>query len=305
MIIDNPKCAITTACYYDPAVQRSYEAFAEEYGFIISACPPRDPKKKGRIEAGVKFIKRNFLPLRNFTTLQDANQQLQQWVLGIAGNRTHGSTFEQPLQQFIEIECKQLKPLPVTPPEIAVWHKVIPYKNCHVRYIKCYYSAPYTLYNKELWLKATLTTITIYYQYEIIAQHARLFKAGSYSTQNNHLPPKAKAFLEHDAHWCREQSKTIGVATAFVVDTLLSNSTKDLIRAAQGIIYLKSNYGSSRLELASRRAIYFNSISYRSIKTILTNGLDDYDIADTSEKPSAVYQGQGSFQRQAIKKLFN
>jgi len=53
IIIDNAKCAITKACYYDPDVQRSYANCALEYGFIISACPPREPKKKGRVESGV------------------------------------------------------------------------------------------------------------------------------------------------------------------------------------------------------------------------------------------------------------
>ena len=38
VIIDNPKCAITKACYYTPEVQRSYEELAQTYGFIISAC---------------------------------------------------------------------------------------------------------------------------------------------------------------------------------------------------------------------------------------------------------------------------
>jgi len=54
IIIDNAKCAITKACYYDPVVQRSYGENAEGYGFIISTCPPRDPQKKGRVESGVK-----------------------------------------------------------------------------------------------------------------------------------------------------------------------------------------------------------------------------------------------------------
>ena len=44
-IIDNTKCAITKACFYEPAVQRSYGQQAEDYGFIISACPPYDPQK--------------------------------------------------------------------------------------------------------------------------------------------------------------------------------------------------------------------------------------------------------------------
>ena len=68
IIIDNPKCAITKACYYDPVVQRSYGEFAEGYGFIIAPCPPRDPQKKGRVESGVKYVKNNFVPLRQFSS---------------------------------------------------------------------------------------------------------------------------------------------------------------------------------------------------------------------------------------------
>src|SRR3990167_9982651 len=67
--IDNAKCAITKACYYDPVVQRSYGDCAEGYGFIISACPPHDPQKKGRVESGVKYVKNAFVPLRMFRNL--------------------------------------------------------------------------------------------------------------------------------------------------------------------------------------------------------------------------------------------
>ena len=79
--IDNAKCAITKACYYDPVVQRSYGDCAQGYGFIISACPPRDPQKKGRVESGVKYVKNAFVPLRTFRNLVDANQQLKAWIL--------------------------------------------------------------------------------------------------------------------------------------------------------------------------------------------------------------------------------
>lgn len=65
LIIDNPKCAITRACAKDPEVQRAYEELALGYGFRIAPCPPRDPQKKGRVEAGVKYIKHAFLPLRD------------------------------------------------------------------------------------------------------------------------------------------------------------------------------------------------------------------------------------------------
>lgn len=92
IIIDNAKCAITKACYYEPEVQRSYREYAEGYGFIISACPPYDPQKKGRVEAGVKYVKGNFFPGQSFKDIVDSNEKLKAWVLGTAGNRHHGST---------------------------------------------------------------------------------------------------------------------------------------------------------------------------------------------------------------------
>ena len=57
LVIDNLKAAITRACYHDPDVMRAYEECAEGYGFLVSPCPVRDPKKKGRVEAGVKYVK--------------------------------------------------------------------------------------------------------------------------------------------------------------------------------------------------------------------------------------------------------
>lgn len=52
--IDNPKCAITRACYYEPTVQRAYAELALGYAFVIDPCPVADPAKKGRVESGVK-----------------------------------------------------------------------------------------------------------------------------------------------------------------------------------------------------------------------------------------------------------
>ena len=66
IIIDNARCAITRACFHDPVAQRAYAEYAEGYRFRIDACPPRDPKKKGRVEAGIQYLKRGFVPTREF-----------------------------------------------------------------------------------------------------------------------------------------------------------------------------------------------------------------------------------------------
>jgi hypothetical protein len=92
------------------------------------------------VESGVKYIKRSFVPLREFRDLADANRQLHAWVMDEAGNRTHGITREAPLKRFAEVEKALLLPLPAAPPELATWTKV--HRDGHVQYEYNTYSVP-------------------------------------------------------------------------------------------------------------------------------------------------------------------
>lgn len=298
MLIDNPKCAITKACYYDPLVQRAYGEYAEGYGFIVSPCPPRDPQKKGRVESGVKYVKNNFLPLRDFTNIVDANRQLQAWILETAGNRTHGSTHEKPLTLF-ETERGLLKVLPTNPPESATWVKVSLHSDCHVQYLKCRYSAPYQLVHQILWLRASETTVRIYKENTLIAVHPRLFKPGSRHTLPEHLPPNALAYAMHDPQWCLTQARQIGTHCEQVIQHLLTHSVVDSLRAAQAIVKLQKPYGASRLEAACRRAIAFQCIQHRIIKSILQRGLECEPIDDKAafDNLADTYTGNSRFGR--------
>ena len=245
VVIDNPKNAITQGLYHDPEVQRAYGECAEGYGFTISPCPVRDPKKKGRVEAAVKYVKRSFVPLRQFRGIRDANGQLQAWILGPAGNRIHGTTHERPLTRFAQAEREFLKPLPATRPEQAAWAKVKVHGDCHVQFEKCRYSVPYALVRQQLWLRASPTTVRIYQNHNMVAVHARKNTPGARSTVNEHLPPEARAFLMRDPQWCLKKAQTIGPSCHGLIKTLFSNRVLDNIRAGQGIIRLSERYGPS------------------------------------------------------------
>ena len=298
IIIDNAKCAITKACYYDPVVQRSYGECAEGYGFIISACPPRDPQKKGRVESGVKYVKNAFVPLRTFRNLVDANEQLKAWLLEVAGNRIHGSTHEKPLTLF-ETEHHLLKPLPDNPPELAVWEKVSVHGNCHVQFLKCYYSAPFRLVRQELWLRASETTVRLYKDHELVAVHPRLFKHGSRNSLNEHLPPNALAYCMQDSQWCLEQSRHIGAHCAQLITQLLTESVVDYLRGVQGIIALQKKYGNARLDAACKRALSFQCGYYKTVKSILQQGLEYAPLLEQKafDVLAEAYTGQGRFCR--------
>src|SRR6266508_1842542 len=74
--LDNLKAAITKACIDDPQVQQAYRECAEHYGFLIDPCRPRTPEHKGKVERGVKYVKRNFIGGRTPTALPQANQDV-------------------------------------------------------------------------------------------------------------------------------------------------------------------------------------------------------------------------------------
>lgn len=296
IIIDNPKCAITRACITDPTVQRAYADWAEDYGFKISPCPPRDPKKKGIVESGVKYIKRGFLPLRDFRSLADGNQQLHAWVLGEAGNRCHGTTREAPLARFSGTEKALLKSLPERPPEIARWAAVQVHRDSHVSFDKALYSVPFALIGERLWLRATATLVQCFREHQLVASHPRV-APGRRSTVRDHLPPDAQAYAMADPQHCLQQAARIGPSCRRLIEHLFSDRVLDHLRAAQGVVRLEQKFGATRLEAACHRALAFDAPRYRTVKTILDKGLDLQAAHDAFDAMAETYTHGGRFCR--------
>ncbi|MDC6171355.1 IS21 family transposase [Paucibacter sp. XJ19-41] len=285
LIIDNAKCAIIKACRHDPLVQRAYAECAEGYSFKIDACPPHDPQKKGIVEAGVKYVKGNFLPTRTFRDLADLNAQVQQWVMQEAGRRVHGTTLEQPLVLFA-LEKPLMRRLPSVAPDLGAWHRVTLHRDCHVQFDRSYYSAPYVLASKALWLRATDTVVALYEDYRHVCTHLRARRPGQRMTQRDHLPPQAQDFFARDKHWCLTRAADVGPHCTELIARLLGDRISERLRAAQGVLGLASRYGTPRLETACERALCHDSPHLRTVKTILSTGADLQAIT-TPDTPAA------------------
>lgn len=305
VIIDNPKCAITRTCYHDPQVQRAYAECAEGYGFLISPCPVADPKKKGRVESGVKYVKNNFAPLREFRDLTDANRQLLAWVMGEAGNRCHGTTRAAPLSRFVETEQHLLRRLPATPVECARWAQAKLHGDCHIQFEQARYSAPWRQVGQTLDVRATETTVRLYHDHQLIAVHPRARRPGERMTVQAHLPPQHVAYQMRDPQWCLKQARAIGPNCHALITRLFADRVLDRLRAAQGVVRLGQRYGAARLEAACARALYFDNIQYRSVRIILEKGLDRARDAEACfDALTESYTGHGRYGRNT-RELFN
>ena len=79
--------------------------FARYWGFTPRLCRPYRPQTKGKIESGVKYVRRNFLCGllgREPASLGDLNAELRCWVAEVANRRVHGTTHEQVLLRWDE-----------------------------------------------------------------------------------------------------------------------------------------------------------------------------------------------------------
>ena len=300
VVIDNAKCAITKACAQDPLVQRAYAECAEGYGFKIDPCPPHDPQKKGIVESGVKYLKGNFLLLREFRDLGDLNAQAWQWVMETAGLRCHGTTRQRPLDLFA-LERALLKPLPAIAPDLGTWHQVTLHKHCHLQFERVLYSAPFTLVGRVLWLRATDTIVALYEDYRHVCTHVRHLRPGQRVTLREHLRPHAQAFFAHDRQWCAEQAAHVGGSCLTLVERLLGDKILERLRAAQGVLGLRKTYGAQRLEAACARALAHDSPFYRTVKTILSTGADRQPLAQAPTPPG--YASPTRFTRPAAELL--
>ncbi|MHB1934947.1 MAG: IS21/IS408/IS1162 family transposase [Leptospirillum sp.] len=266
-------------------------------GTWLAPCPPRDPKKKGLVESGVKYVKSAFLPLRTFRSLADANQQLRTWILSEAGNRIHGTTRRRPLDLFTEGEKALLSPLPDRPVQLATWVRAKVHGDAHVVLEANRYSVPYTLIRATLWIKSTDTTISVFKEQELVAIHPRLWGQGQHHTLDDHLPPNALAFKLRDPQWCLRRAQEVGPSCRELIERLFSDRVLDNLRAAQGVLRLAERHGASRVETACARALSFDNPRYRTVKLILDRGLDLLPLEAPAGILSPAYTGSGRFSR--------
>jgi transposase len=273
IVIDNLKAAIVKALFYDPVVQRSYREFAEHYGFLISPCRPRTAWHKGKVESGVKYVKRNFLAGRTFRDIVEANEKLLGWVMNVAGTRLHGTTRERPLARFEAAERAALLPLPHSPYDMGIWKQATLHPDCHVVVDYAYYSAPHRLIGEALWVRTNGRDVVIFHDYERIATH-RWGSPGTRRTNPDHYPPEKAAFLMKTPQYCQKQAASIGPATVEMVNRLLGERPLDRLRTVQAILRLAEKHTAPRLEAAARRALAFDDIALRTVKRILDEGLE-------------------------------
>ncbi|HEX7074402.1 MAG TPA: IS21 family transposase [Hyphomicrobiaceae bacterium] len=166
----------------------TFRAFAGHWGFEPRLCAPYRAQTKGKVESGVKYLKRNFLPGRRFVDIFDVQAQLDEWNATIADERIHGTTHVRPIERFVE-ECGALMPIAGHGSfgESRRLARIVA-DDYLVSFQTNRYSVPFRLIGKAVEVLAVGEAIRIEHAGRVVAEHARLAGKHQMSILPEHGP---------------------------------------------------------------------------------------------------------------------
>jgi len=152
----------------------TFEAFARYWGFDPRLCRPYRAQTKGKVESGVKYFKRNFLPGREFVDDQHLGEDVLGWMTTIADQRIHGTTHQRPIDRFAE-ERDHLLPTAQQPAfRLEATYLRVVAEDFLVSLDTNRYSVPFRLIGRTVEVQRREGRVVIRYQGQLVADHAEL-----------------------------------------------------------------------------------------------------------------------------------
>ncbi len=233
---------------------------------------------KAKVESAVLIAERWILAaLRNYTffSLEELNQAIREKLEDF--NLRKFQKLEGSRKDLFEnLDRPALKPLPERPYEYAEWKKATVNIDYHIEVDHHYYSVPYQLVKEQVEVRFTSTTVEVLFKNRRVASHARSYRKGGYTTLKEHMPKAHQQYLEWTPSRIIRWAAQTGPHTEKLITQILERKPhpQQGFRSCLGIIRLGKQYSKERLETACAYALSIQGFFYKSVQSILKNGLD-------------------------------
>lgn len=291
LVSDQLKSGIIVPCRYEPGPHTAYLEFASHYGTSLVPARPRKPRDKAKVEVAVQVAQRWIVArLRNVvcTSLAELNEHIRR-LLDDINRRPMRGYGKSRWELFLELDRPALRPLPETPYEYQEWKKARVNLDYHVELLRHYYSVPHALVHETVELRYTSSSVEIFHQGVRVALHRRSQARGRYTTLVEHMPRSHKEHAERSPERLLQWARTVGPMTEELCEKIFAERPhpEQGYRSCLGLIRLAKRYGKARVEAACTRALWTGARSYRSVHSILENGLDQAPLFDDSASAAA------------------
>jgi len=229
------------------------------------ACNPGAPHEKGKVESAIKYLRRNFWPLRTFADLFDVNRQVRKWLDTVANVRIHQTTLKRPVDRLVDVS---LRPLPELLPDSRETETLRVYKDFAIRFDANTYTTPPWAIGRWVTLKADQQTVIIFYQHKKIATHDRCWQQGKRIETLTHKEQVRKLqrrlWLDKDI----AAFSSLGNEAVTYLQAL-SQARQPIKKNVSKLLSLKDDYGNISIIYALKKALVHNAIGADYIENIL------------------------------------
>jgi transposase len=270
---DNLKAAIVRACLYDPDVSELYAAFAQHWGFVPLPSRPRHPEENGVAERSGGYVKDNALKGRRFESLDELAQFPERWNRTVAQLRIHGTTRQQVLRHFLEVERPALQPLPAEPFGLFQLGTRTVHPDGHVEVDGAFYSVPHTLVGELVRVQWDGHLVQVYAttpsgERQAVAVHLRQ-QPGSWSTRPDHRPLHRPARQAAYEAILLGKAEHIGPQAVAWAQAAIAERGVRAYRLLQGLISLTRSHPRERVDWACGLTLPYRLFRYRTLRRLV------------------------------------
>jgi transposase len=278
---DNLAAAVKKADWYEPELNPKLRSFAEHYGTLVMPARPYQPTDKGKVEAGVKYVKNNALKGKSFDSLAALNEHLRWWMANVADLRIHGTTKRQVQTHFLEIEKPALKPLPSSLfPSFEEGRRNV-HRDSYVEVKGAYYEVPPQYIGKRVWTRWDARMVRIFdHKMQPVVSHTRL-EPGKFSRVLG--VGGCHESVAQSVRYFRTRVVAMGEHCLKWADAVIAKDHDTALRRLQGLLQLKDKHTQTQLNEAARKAVIHGHYTLKDLRCWLTSPQEQETFAFLSE----------------------
>jgi transposase/biotin operon repressor len=280
IVPDNLKSAVIKSSRFEPTINETLADLAEHYETTILPARAYKPRDKSLVEGAVKILYRRIyaaLKDETFFSVTEMNKRISDLLEVHNSKKLTGRPYTR-FELFTDLEKPKLLPLPQQRFEIKYQALATVMQNGHVQLgaDKHFYSVPYQYIRKKVKILYTKTTVEVYYKYNRIASHTRIYQLYSYTTVSEHLASTHQFVTDWTTprfvNWANSIDPVVGEYVFKIIES--RSHPEQAYKSCMGILSFEKKVGKLRLVGACKRALDFGSYSYKTIQNILENNLD-------------------------------
>ena len=187
---------------------KQFGQFIDEMGLAMYVCRKADPQSKGKVENTIKYVKYNFLAIRDFDDVESAARSLRKWLDRRANGAISQATKCIP-REMLEEEREHLRPLRNSifgKETLAGREPRAVNEHSYISVGGNQYSVPSAYRGRSVEIYRTAATLFVFDQNSgtQIAEHAVATIPGTMVTDRAHFRSK-----EHSAAQLRQQARAL------------------------------------------------------------------------------------------------